>query len=398
MFTKENLINIEHNISIISDLLSRYTSLKVRSITEISEFGEISIEYLAERLKVNHKNIFYVHSDELSKLNNLSDKFEELDLLKIDVTGKGWEILSLLNNFLKNVNAVHIKSEHSFNKNCKVFEDIEELLTSCGFTLMDIARYKGASYSMWIKPEYLIVCEKQTEKLDFICTLFQNWLQADKFQRLFIEVFVKFLKKKIRHKFKNYIEIFNSIKCDNKIEERFTLVAFKEDIQNGSLQNVSLAPSPHIINSAFSDLEINKSWNLFDAGSGTGYVLYKLHSKFNTVTGCELNKKLYKISARNLKACGVDNYKLYCKDINEITAEEISDVNVFYMYNPFWGNTFKNFLNNIVKSIELNNRPVYIIYANSIYRNTVLRFNNMFHIVKTIKQPNYDTDIFYHKP
>ena len=52
----------------------------------------------------------------------------------------------------------------------------------------------------------------------------------------------------------------------------------------------------------------------------------------------------------------------------------------------------------IVKSIEKKDRPVYIVYANSVYRNTVLRYNKIFNLVKTSQQQNYSIDIFFHEP
>lgn len=401
MISNEEKQNIKHNIDIITHLLKDYTTLKVKNIVEISDLNDICLEFLADALFVKNEDSLYIKSTELSNLSLIYNKFATLDLLKIDSHEMAWNILHLMGKFLNNVHAIHVKCSHDQNETDKIFEDIEALLNSNGFSLIDIARYRGYSYSMWLKPEYLKNNKqlKLTTKINIISSLWQLWLNSNNFGKKFIENYlIKFLRKKYRNKFYGYINLFKSIKCETKEEEKFLLIASKDDIQNGQFENVSLAPSPHLLKKAFDDLQIDKTWALLDAGCGTGYVLYKLNEQFKCVYGYELNSECCDIARRNLKSAGVKNFEIFNKNINDIDIDFLTNINVFYMYNPFLGTTFKNFIMKIVKSIEKKDRPVYIVYANSVYRNTVLRYNKIFNLVKTSQQQNYSIDIFFHEP
>lgn len=400
MITSCEKENLKHNIDIIKHSIKKYTTLQVKNIVEISDIDDICLEYLADGFFVKNEDTLYLSTSELDRISVIPNRFSTLDLLKIDSSGKTWKILNLLGNYLDNVHSIHVKCSHDVSETEKIFEDVEEFLKVKGFIILDIARYRGYSYSVWIKPEYLNNDRKSqsSAKISIISSLSQLWLNSGNLSRKFIENYlVKLFKKKYRNKFLDNIHQFKSIKCENGDEEKFLLIASRDDMHSGQFENIGLAPSPHLLKQAFCDIQIDKSWVLLDAGCGTGYVLYKLHNQFKNVYGYELNSELCKIARSNLKQVGVKNFEIFNKNINEIDIEFLTNINVFYLYNPFIGETFKNFIKKIVKSIELKDRPVYIVYANSTYRNTVLRYNKIFNLVKTSEQLNYSIDVFYHE-
>lgn len=156
------------------------------------------------------------------------------------------------------------------------------------------------------------------------------------------------------------------------------------------------APSIFLIDDALKNIKINNKYNFMDIGSGAGLVLYKSAKKFKKVFGIEFEKRWVNIANDNLEKLKIGNYKIFNLDINDATSDIFDNVNVFYMYNPFQGQTMQNCLNKIAKSIENNNREAYIIYANAVC-DDMIKDLNIFSIVKEIKYQDWSTKIYYHK-
>lgn len=82
---------------------------------------------------------------------------EKIDFLKLDVEGVNWEVLDGFGNRLKDVNCIHVESEHTkiFKENNHLFSDIRDILKKNDFELIFFLRNKEQSDSFWIQKKYL---------------------------------------------------------------------------------------------------------------------------------------------------------------------------------------------------------------------------------------------------
>lgn len=84
------------------------------------------------------------------------NKIEKIDFLKLDVEGCNWEVLDGFGDRLKDVEAIHIESEHvSIWEGQKLYNDIRKKLEENDFVLVFFQRYYSQSDSFWIKNKYL---------------------------------------------------------------------------------------------------------------------------------------------------------------------------------------------------------------------------------------------------
>lgn len=80
----------------------------------------------------------------------------EIDVLKIDVEGVSYEVLSGFGNKLRNVKIIHIECEHKeIWKGQKLYSDCERFLINNGFTMIELKIIWPQSDSVWINPVYL---------------------------------------------------------------------------------------------------------------------------------------------------------------------------------------------------------------------------------------------------
>ncbi len=80
---------------------------------------------------------------------------EEIDMLKIDVEGLTYEVLTGFGELLWFVKSLHIEAEHTqVWKNQKLYSDIEAYLLAMGFIPVSIRMGFPQSDSCWIKKEF----------------------------------------------------------------------------------------------------------------------------------------------------------------------------------------------------------------------------------------------------
>lgn len=78
----------------------------------------------------------------------------EIDLLKIDVEGNSFEVLSGFGDMLKHVKCIHVENEHlEIWKNQFLYKDVEKLLVEAGFVLLIIRVGWPQSDSVWIRKD-----------------------------------------------------------------------------------------------------------------------------------------------------------------------------------------------------------------------------------------------------
>jgi hypothetical protein len=137
------------------------------------------------------------------------------------------------------------------------------------------------------------------------------------------------------------------------------------------------------------EIKIDRKWFFCDCGSGLGQVLYLASDYFENLIGIEHEFEIFKVSEKNLKLCMPSSvrYKILNDDIKNMRLnEEIKNifdlVNLYYLYNPFIGDVFESFMENIADSIKRNDRDIYIIYANPTCESIVEKYSNLFKLEK----------------
>ena len=116
----------------------------------------------------------------------------------------------------------------------------------------------------------------------------------------------------------------------------------------------------------FNEYELNNTQNVVDFGSGKGRLPFYIHHRFLiSVRGIEMSNKLYRESLENLESY-MQKTK---KKKNFITFEKClaqeyeikSQDNVFYFFNPFSVQIFMKVVENILQSIDQQERSVDLI-------------------------------------
>ena len=115
---------------------------------------------------------------------------------------------------------------------------------------------------------------------------------------------------------------------------------------------------------------IDKSYDLqnsilLDYGCGKGRVLlFAERFKFRKIIGVEFAQELYQIAKHNITKLGFSNIEIYHEDATKFRIP--NNVNIFYLYNPFVGDTMQKVINNIEKYKNSYKIELLIIYVNPI--------------------------------
>ncbi len=106
---------------------------------------------------------------------------------------------------------------------------------------------------------------------------------------------------------------------------------------------------------------------LLDYGSGKGRALLAAaRFPFGRLIGVEMNDWECEIARSNARIAAP---RLRCSQIEVINADASvwpvpDDVSYIYMFNPFWGETFRMAMERVLESLDRRPRPLTIIYAN----------------------------------
>lgn len=101
----------------------------------------------------------------------------------------------------------------------------------------------------------------------------------------------------------------------------------------------------------------------YGAGKGRSLVLAARYYKFRRVIGVEMNAELCGQATRNLKRIAARQAEIICGDA--ATYEPPSDTTVFFLYNPFLGETMKAVVQNVRKSLVASPREAAIVVFNT---------------------------------
>ena len=156
--------------------------------------------------------------------------------------------------------------------------------------------------------------------------------------------------------------------------------------------------TPYIVLDAFFDTyELSKTDGLVDYGCGKGRVMFYVHNRFNVpVTGIEMNDQLYHKALTNMthylqKTKG----KSPAIRVSRCKAEEYNvdeKENRFYFFNPFSIEIFMKVVNNIMLSVERQERDVELILYYPIPEYIeYLETNTPFDLIREVKVPQLYT-------
>lgn len=143
-------------------------------------------------------------------------------------------------------------------------------------------------------------------------------------------------------------------------------IGHKHEVNN-SIHYHPYEPTPYsALVELFKHYDILESDHLVDFGCGKGRLNFFIHHYYQSfVTGIEMNKRFYEEAIQN-KHHYMNTYKIPEKSIQfYCTLAEQYDIqpedNKFYFFNPFSIQVFMKVVQNILRSVEKNNRSVDII-------------------------------------
>ena len=122
---------------------------------------------------------------------------------------------------------------------------------------------------------------------------------------------------------------------------------------------------------------------LIDYGSGAGRVLL-IAAKygFERVIGIEFSKELVVQCKNNIVRKKYTNITVYNMDAVNYVVPPMAKV--FYFFNPFNDEIFKNVFNKIMESINNYPRNAYVIYVNPVHKNILINGNcSIINVIKT---------------
>ena len=113
-----------------------------------------------------------------------------------------------------------------------------------------------------------------------------------------------------------------------------------------------------------------------DVGCGKGKMLYYASLLgYGKCIGIEIAETLLRSALANLERLQLkSDIKLLQRDASRLDPSELSDGNVFYLYNPFSEVILVEFLRSVVESQKANPRTVRVIYCNSRYEGPFTQF------------------------
>lgn len=127
--------------------------------------------------------------------------------------------------------------------------------------------------------------------------------------------------------------------------------------------------------------------NIIDFGCGKGRVLVvAAYYGFNKITGIEFAKELCDIATRNIIPLKqkFQHSNITVKHINAVDYEIENDSNVFFFFNPFNHVVMLAVIKNILRSLKINPREVFVVYVNPVHKEIFLSagFEQIFHLQK----------------
>jgi hypothetical protein len=114
--------------------------------------------------------------------------------------------------------------------------------------------------------------------------------------------------------------------------------------------------------------DVSRDDVFLDAGSGMGRVVLQaaVRYPFRRVIGVEVSERLHAVAVANIHR---NEHRLRSADVQLFNGDilefrDLDEVSVVFLYNPFRGATFEEFVRRLVASVDRHPRPLRIIYVN----------------------------------
>ena len=101
----------------------------------------------------------------------------------------------------------------------------------------------------------------------------------------------------------------------------------------------------------------------YGAGTGRAVVLAARYYDFRRVVGVEMSAELCRRAVRNVQYAHAGQAEIVCEDA--ATYQPPSDTTVFFLFNPFFGETMKTVVSNLRRSLLDNPRGAAIVVCNA---------------------------------
>lgn len=177
---------------------------------------------------------------------------------------------------------------------------------------------------------------------------------------------------------------------------RIKTVGIREWLNQSSHYNRYEATPYVALDELFESYILKKTEGVVDFGCGKGRLAFYLHHRFQVaVTGIEMNGQLYQEALENQasyrqkvkQTTGTIRFNCCLAEEYEVEPEDTR----FYFFNPFSIQIFMRVIDNILRSIEHQQRSVdVILYYPTAEYIEFLDMNTPFELLKEVKVPELD--------
>lgn len=104
---------------------------------------------------------------------------------------------------------------------------------------------------------------------------------------------------------------------------------------------------------------------LIDLGSGKGRILLRsAEMPFSRIEGVELSEALYRDSIETIIAAGIQE-RVTVRNVDAVSYDFPPVPFVLFMFNPFGERVMRQVVANLVRSLEITPRDIFVIYLNA---------------------------------
>ena len=141
---------------------------------------------------------------------------------------------------------------------------------------------------------------------------------------------------------------------------------------------------------------ISNTDSIIDVGSGKGGALLSMAGfPFGRIAGLEFCPEFYRIAKENILKSGIINVSLISADATRF--EHYADYNYIYLFNPFFGQVFDDFMHKLIHSLVSHPRKLTILYAHPTCHSMVMQ-HNIFKKVNEFRLGYYPLFVYVHNP
>lgn len=201
----------------------------------------------------------------------------------------------------------------------------------------------------------------------------------------------------IRNFLREFFYRIHDARFEKKLGIQSSRFMAKEELQVSNEDAVEYSPIGYFaIASALKQIPSISDRSLLDFGCGMGRVLaYAASLGVRKVVGVELSPELHAKACDNLSEMrGRKTADCSALNVNALDYKIPADVDVIYFYNPFFGETLKKVLENIMFSHAKTPREMYIIFFNNEHFEKLIDENSIVKIYERVYSQYYNCAVY----